>query len=662
MTISEELQKKIDLLDKYDNAYHNGESIISDAAYDLFKDSVIRCLPHDHPMLDKVGHDTSDSWKKCQHIIFMGSQNKASDEGEITKWVDGVYSSLGVKDGEVEFVIEHKIDGFSLETVYIGSKLEAAVTRGNGVVGEDILDNACMFRHLPNKLSLEKQVVVRGEGVIFKDNYDLVQKETNDHFKNIRNAASGISRRLDGSYSKVINFIAYDVNAKVPTETDKIEVLKKLGFMTAPLTKVSTLEDILSVYRDYKNGKRDKLSYEIDGLVLKLNSVELQEQLGVTHNRPNGQIALKFDPDQAITTNKQIRVQVGRTGKLTPLAILEPVNLMGSTISKATLHNFAYIQTMMIGIGSEVTIEKKGDIIPQVVEVLTPGDPYVNPTECPSCGGPIKDDGVNLWCFNEGCREREVNRVLYWIKTLDIKGFSGKFVERLWDMGKVKSASDIYRITPDDLSGIEGIGEKTAIAFFEAREKTSSMYLDTFITALGIPGCSSGTSKDLVETFHNWDTIKTLRASDIESLPGYAEKSASQIVEGLRDIAGMAEELLEVIEIKEKKKGVLTGYSFCVTGSLVKYSRKQFKEVVEENGGVFKGSVVSGLTYLVTNDPNSGSSKNNKAEKLGVKLIDEKGFLSLIGEPELVEDSVNEDTPAESTVSKGVQLEYEPLF
>jgi DNA ligase (NAD+) len=653
------LQSKLDLLDKYDEAYYNGQPLISDSAYDLFKDSVVRELPPDHPRLDKVGHAVSDNWKKRQHIIFMGSQNKASDEDQILKWINGVYSSLGYKDGDLEFVLEHKIDGFSLEAVYEDSVLEAAVTRGNGVIGENIVDNARMFRHMPNVLSLHKQVVVRGEGVLFKDNYDKVQEGTDEHYKNIRNAAAGISRRLDGSYSKLIHFIAYDVNAKVYTEFEKMEVLKKLGFMTAPLIKVSSIDEVLKVYREYKAGKREGLKYSIDGLVLKLNDINLQDQLGVTHNRPDGQVALKFESDQAITTNKKISVQVGRTGKLTPLAILEPVDLMGSTINKATLHNFSYIQTIMIGIGSEVTIEKKGDIIPQVVEVITPGTPYVNPTECPSCGGPLKDDGVNLWCHNKGCKEREINKIIYWIKTLDIKGFSGKFVERLWDLNKIRCVSDIYRLVPDDFIGVDGIGDKTVKSFFEAREKTSVMYLDTFITALGIVGCSTSTSKILVDTFKEWGVIKNIQPAQIESLPGFAEKSASQIVSGLNSIHEMADELLEVIEIREKKKGVLTGSSFCVTGSLANYSRKQFKDVVEENGGVFNSTVSNGLTYLVTNDPTSGSSKNVKAEKLGVKLIDEEGFIKLLGEE--IKEVPKKAAPSEES-KDGVILEYEPLF
>lgn len=656
MKLTKKIEESLKLLDKYDQAYYNGKPILSDTAYDLFKDKVYRELPTGHPRLSKVGHDPSSNWKKRKHIIFMGSQNKVDSEDMIKAWIKSIYNILGAKDGQIQFVLQPKIDGFSLETVYDKSNLVAAVTRGNGIVGEDVLNNAKLFRLLPNKLSINNSVAARGEGILYNDDFDAVQKETNNHYKNSRNAASGISRRLDGKFCSSIHFLAYDINAKVSTESEKIEVLNKLGFATPFTYKVATMDGVLKVYRSYKEGKRNELPYGIDGLVLKLDDLELQEQLGVSHNRPDGQIALKFESDQALTVLEKIDIQVGRTGKLTPVAILKPVDLMGSTVKKATLHNFAYIDSMMLGIGSEVTIEKKGDIIPQVVEVLTPGKTIKRPDRCPSCGKLVDFDGVNLWCHNEGCKEKEINRIVYWIRTLDLKNFKVRFIEKLWDMNKIKRVSDLYGLTFDDFTGIDGMGEKTIKAFFAAREKTSSMYLDKFITALGIPGCSTETSKLLVERFESWKAIRNASVSDLEAIPGLAEKSSVQILAGIEEISDMADELLEVINIKVHKKGALIGTSFCVTGSLEKYSRKEFKEVVEENGGVFKSNVVKGLDYLVTNTPNSSSSKNIKAAKLGVAVIDEIEFLRLIGISK-EEDKHNKGNDLDES-----KLEYELIF
>jgi DNA ligase (NAD+) len=425
--------------------------------------------------------------------------------------------------------------------------------------------------------------------------------------------------------------IAYDINAKVTKETDKIDVLKKLGFTTVETFVCNSIEEIIAVYKSIRDKQRGKYPYDIDGLVLKLNDINLQDKLGVKKNRPEGQVALKFDSEKGVTTVLGFILQVGRTGKITPVVRLDDVDLMGSTIKKASVHNFSYMIELGIGVGAEVTIEKKGDIIPQVTEVIMEGDPFEKPTKCPSCGGPIEDDGVNMWCRNSVCKERDVNRIVYWIQTLDMKGFSERFVERLWDLGKLRSVSDLYKLTADDFIAVEGIGEKTIKTFFETMKNTSELYLEKFITALGIPTCSTSTADILVERFGTWEKIAGIEPIDLEKISGFAETSARSVCDGIAEIKSMADDLLKVVTIKEKKKGVLTGMSFCVTGSLSSMGRKEFQSVVVDNGGVAKDSVSEGLTYLVTNDKDSGSSKNQKSRKLGVKIINEDEFLNLIG-------------------------------
>lgn len=637
-------------LQKAEDAYYNKKPIMSDSAYDMLKDKVQRLLPPDHPYLNKVGHVPVSNWTKEAHSMFMGSQNKVSSEEDIKEWVNSIYSQLGTKD--VTFIVEHKLDGFSLACSYRGHQLIKGVTRGDGEVGENITNNVKRFRLLPNHIGIDREVEVRCEGIISKSNYAEIQKKTKGKYKNARNAAAGISRRYDGSHSSYVQAVAYDINANVTKESEKIEVLQKLGFSTVPVVVCKTLDEILTYYRKMKED-RDRLPYEIDGLVLKIDRVDLQEQLGIKRNRPEGQVAMKFDSDQALTTIKEIKVQVGRTGKVTPIVILEPADLMGSTVTKATAHNFAYIEANMISPGAEVVIEKKGDIIPQVVEVASPGQPFSKPSVCPSCGGKLQDDGTNLWCYNPGCEERETNRITYWMQTLSMKGFSGGFVKKLWDSGKVKSVGDMYKLTIDDFRAIDGVGVKTVKSFFKILEDTSEMYLDKFIVALGIPTCSTSTADALVKEFETWDRIVGLSADEIASLPGFAETSANAVCEGIMDVKSMAEELLKVIKIKVKTKGVLTGKSFCVTGSLKTMDRKKgFPDLVEKHGGVTKGSVSKGLTYLVTNDTTSGSSKNEKAKKYGVKVITEEEFLNLIGE-EIKEPEKKDEGP---------QLEFEKIF
>ena len=649
MPLSEKIEKDLELLDKYDSAYYNQEPLVPDSTYDLFKDYVYSKLPPDHPRLDKVGHEPCSTWPKETHEIFMGSQNKVSNEDAIRSWVEKTNKLLGFG---VEYVLQYKIDGFSLEVQYSASKLNKAVTRGNGLVGENITPNALLFREVPHSIPVDKDITIRGEAFLKKEHYELIQKKTGDHYKNIRNAACGISRRQDGKFSKYLHVLAYDVGANVNTELKKLEILSKLHFVTVPTFNCRTIDDILKVYREVKE-VRESLPYEIDGLVLKVNSIEQQNSLGIKRSRPEAQVALKFDSDQALTTLNKIILQVGRTGKITPVALLAPVDLMGSTVKKATLHNFDYIKQNFIGEGAEVIIEKKGDIIPQIVDIASAGEDYETPKKCPSCGGDLVFDNVNLWCYNVGCKERETNRINYWVETLDMKGFSNKFVNKLWESEKIRAVSDIYKLSHEDFENLEGIGKKTVDSFFKVLEGTSEMLLDKFITALGIPSCSTSTAKVLVDNFKDWERIQSLTPADLEKLPGFAKVSSETICIGIQEISGMAQELLKVIKIIEAGSGPLAGMSFCVTGSLKSMPRKKFQDMIRSQGGDVKDRVSEDLSYLVTNDKDSGSSKNVKAQKFSIPIISEDEFYALLGQ------QTPEKKPEEIP---GVKLEFENIF
>ena len=629
MTVSADLQRKIDQLEKYDDAYHNGKALISDAAYDLFKDSVMRQIPPGHFMLSKVGHATSSPWPKERHQIFMGSQEKAVTEDEIQQWYKDALVRVGEK--KAKFVLQHKLDGFSLELKYSGS-LDAGVTRGNGFIGENITANALLFRNVPGILPIANPLAVRGEGIIPATFYADLQKKVGDRYENPRNAARDISRRLDGSYSVYIHFIAYDISGKASTETLKIEALKKLGFETVPTFECNDIGEILDIYRKFKK-ERTSLPYDIDGLVLKFDSIELQERAGIDNNKPKGQVALKFESDQALTKVRDITMQVGRTGKITPVGEFEPAKLMGTTVSRASLHNFDYIKEMGIGIGAEVTIEKRGDIIPQVVEVVNPGKDFEKPVECPSCGSTLYDDGVNLWCLSSKCREKDVARITYWLESINIKGFSGRFVDALYATGKVSSVADLYSLTEQDIATVPGVGSKTVASFMKALKDTSEMTLSKFIMALGMPGCAKGTADLLSERYGSWDEVLSATEDELVKIPGIGSVSAAFIASGIREVSSVAEDILKAVSIKKKAIGPLTGKSFCVTGSLSVMGRKEFQDFVVAQGGTAKSSVAAGLDYLVSNDPGSGSSKNQKAVKLGVKVISEDEFFKLVGGP-----------------------------
>jgi DNA ligase (NAD+) len=641
----------LDKLDEYDNAYYNRQPVIDNASYDSFKDFVHRHLPADHPRLEKIGHSVCSPWPKKKHAILMGSQNKVSSEKEIINWVKKITDDLNLK--KPEWILQNKIDGFSLETCYSDGKIYSSLTRGNGFIGDDILENAKMFRFLPSYIPINSDVICRGEAVISKADFIKIQAECGDQYKNARSAASGISRRLDGKYNKYIRYITYDINANVAKEIEKINILKKLGFLTVDTIVCHTIDEIIKYYHLVRNKKRKECSYDIDGLVLKLNDISLQEELGIKKNKPEGQIALKFESDSAATEVIDIIPQIGRTGKITPVGKLDDVELMGSTIKRATLHNYKYVLDMGIGPGAEVIIEKKGDIIPQVTKVIIEGDKFSKPDTCPSCGGFIKDDGVNLWCLNKVCKEKNINQIAYWIKVIGMKHFSLKFIERLWNLNKIRIVSDLYKLEVDDFIAVEGIGGKTIQLFFRSIEETSEMYLDKFLTALGIPSFSSSKAKILVNKFETWENILKLKVSDLEEIEGFAKVSSETVIKGITEVRDLAQDLLNVIKIKEKKRGSLTGLSFCVTGSLLTMKRKDFQGIVEENGGIAKNSVSGDLDYLVSNE-NSSSNKMKKALKYGIKIINEEAFLELIGKKLEVEKKDKEEQETFVLVSESL--------
>jgi DNA ligase (NAD+) len=280
------------------------------------------------------------------------------------------------------------------------------------------------------------------------------------------------------------------------------------------------------------------------------------------------------------------------------------------------------------------------------------GEVYDKPAMCPSCGGPLEDDGVNMWCRNKVCRERDINRIVYWIETLDMKGFSGKFVEKLWDLGKLRKVSDLYKLKEDDFLAVEGMGEKTIKGFFSVLKESSEIYLETLIVGLGIESCSKSTAAILVETFGTWDKIVKITPADLQRLPGFAASSSTTVCEGIAAVANMAEELLRVINLKKKKTGPLTGMSFCVTGSLAAMGRKEFYEFVVEKGGIAKNSVAEGLTYLVTNENSrtGGSKKMILARKHGTKILSEDDFFNMAGKNTVEKRSVDKSPNIEVRV------------
>ena len=382
--------------------------------------------------------------------------------------------------------------------------------------------------------------------------------------------------------------------------------------------------------------KRPNLDYEIDGLVIALDSIEAQEEAGWNGKRPNGKIAFKFPPEQKTAKILGIDWQVGRTGRLTPMARIEPTLLAGSTIRNITLHNAANVVAMNVGVGDEVLIEKAGDIIPQVVRVINrPADRDENVfvTECPSCGGKVFADEqkVSLWCDSTNCPAQLERRILHWIKSLDIMGVGAGIIRELCTQGFVKDVPDLYFLTEEQLMAATG-GKSSAQKVQTAILEKSEIPLAVFLDALGIDGLGTTSSKEVAKVFHTLANVRQASMPELDALPDIGPTTAQYIVDGLKNLAPMIDRLIQTLDVQDIviKTGPLTGMSFVLTGAMSK-PRKEIEHEIETAGGENKGSVGKGVTYLVASDPNSGSSKNLKAQKLGVKVIGEKELWTMMG-------------------------------
>lgn len=637
--------------------YGTGHAIMTDEEYDSLEDMVRKHDP-DHPFFDTVGHPASSAWKKAGHGIFMGSLDKVHTREDFLKWVSKF-------EKDTLFCLQFKLDGLSISLDYKDSEFMKAITRGNGIEGEEISQNVAFMRGFRKKampvtgealkdmsdagmIDIMKPAEypgffftgsVRAEILLSKNDFNRINQvlPKEKKYSNPRNAAAGISRRYDGKFSKYLQIVTYDINRAID-EPDKIKTLKKLGFYT-PVQFIGNPEKIITAYESIERSRKT-LSYDIDGVVVKVCSQEIQKAMGMTRNKPKAQKAWKFEPPGSATIFHKEIWDVGRTGVVTPLANLEPVEIEGSIIRKATLHNVAEIKRLGIGRGDTVMLVKRGDIIPKIEAVLKhEGNPIKIPTECPSCGLKLENDGTTLRCLNDDCSRKIFFRILNWIKVTEIDTFGQSLAQELYDMGTLNSIADIYRLKSSHISSIERWGEKSAKKIIDNIIKTKNMSSEKFLCALGIPSISESTSAELLQAFETIDNLMERSVEDIVKLKGFSDISASKVVAGLLKNKEEINFLLTIISLQVEGNEetlivpfflrVLGGISFCFTGTMEK-PRSYYQAIVTQLGGTNKKSIVRGLSYLVCNE-DKRSNKSVKAEKYGVKVITEKEFLKIAG-------------------------------
>ncbi|RKY57693.1 MAG: DNA ligase (NAD(+)) LigA [Candidatus Neomarinimicrobiota bacterium] len=646
------------------NYYVLDNPTISDAEYDKLMRE-LRDLEQQYPELitadsptQRVGAEPLKEFGTVTHRIPLLSLDNAMNEGELIEFVERVCKAF---PGEaVEFVAEPKIDGLAVELVYEDGIFVNGSTRGDGFTGEDISQNLKTIRSIPLKLKTDqipapKLLEVRGEVYMDRRDFEKLNEqqlaEGKQPFANPRNSAAGSLRQLDSriTASRPLNIWCYALGAcegiSFETHYEFLQTLPKWGFRVNPEIRLcQSKHELLDYYRNIEE-KRDQISYDIDGVVFKVNSIAKQEKLGIKSRSPRWAIAGKFKARQEITRILDIEASVGRTGAITPVAHLQPVSVGGVTVSNATLHNQDEIDRKDIRIGDWVVIQRAGDVIPQVVKVITERrdgseKPYKIPDRCPVCGGHVvRPEGeAKHRCQNIDCPAQLKGSIRHFVskRAMDIDGLGDKLIEQMVDTGLVQSVADIYYLTSEQLAGLERMAEKSAQNILDSIEKSRRATLARFIFALGIRNVGEHMSKLLQRHFGSLEKFMSASFAELEEIEGVGPIVAQSVTDFLAEEKNREtiERLIRgcvVIEAADKKSygsPPLSGKTFVFTGTLTRFTRDKAKEMVENLGGRAASSVSKKTDFVVVGE-NAGS-KAEKARSLGIPMLSENAFLELI--------------------------------
>lgn len=621
-------EEYVKVLKAADDAYYNKDEnsdLMSDAVYDTLKDEFLERFP-EHEYSKEIGAVVkSSAFSKIQHEIPMGSQSKVNTLEELKDWV----KKTKEKVGDFSFFVSEKLDGFSLALKY-KEKLEQAISRGDGVVGEDLTNNAKKIKEVPSKISVDKKTQVRGETILKKSVYEK-------HFSdkaNPRNAAAGTIRRLDGERCEHLSYRAYDLlieGEDFSTEEEKFKRLKDLGFKVPSHKLCKTIEEVQAFYESYEQKLRAQEDLEMDGLIVTVNEIKKQKTLGIISNKPRYSRAYKFSAQSGLTVIKEVVWQVGRTGRITPVAKTDPVKVAGVTISSVTLHNLSEIEKLGVKIGQTVEVLRAGDVIPKIVKVINEkGTKIKVPTACPVCGEKTSVGEIFLTCENSNCEAKLYHSLVHWVKSLDIKGFGQELVDRLQEEGLVGEPADFYKLTVDEVAGLERMGTKSAEKVLKELNSKKELSIPTFIKALGIAQISEKTIELLLPTHPSLEDILKSKEEELAKIHGIGEITAKLLLEGLRIRKDIIKNLLEFITLKKPKivvGGKLQGQSFCFTG----VRDKNLEVTIVELGGKIASGVSSSLSYLVAKDPEENSSKLKKARELKIPIITLEQAKEMVG-------------------------------
>ncbi|MFL7794208.1 MAG: NAD-dependent DNA ligase LigA [Anaerolineae bacterium] len=683
---SERIEQLRQEISHHNYRYHVlDDPVISDAEYDALMDE-LRKLEGAHPELvtpdsptQRVGGQPAEGFVKVVHPAPILSLDKATSGEEIRAWWERVSKFLPEGAPSPAWVVEPKLDGLTVVLHYEDGLFTLGATRGDGSVGEDVTTNLRTVRTLPLRIPVAAggpqpplRLVVRGEAIMLIEDFEELnrrQAEAGEKtFANPRNAAAGSLRQLDPriTATRPITLLCYaivDADGTVPgTQWESLTYLRDLGFPVSEYnTRFKSLDEVVAYCTGWAD-RRDTVPYEVDGLVIKVDDLAMRAAMGVVARAPRGGVAFKFPGREATTKLLDIGVNVGRTGALTPFAILEPVQLGGVTIRKATLHNFEDLQRKDIRIGDTVTLRRAGDVIPYVVGPVAakrpPGtQPYKLPHVCPSCGEPVvsSEEEVAVYCDNVACPEQCVRRVGYFAAVMDVEGLGERTVQLLVEQRLIDDAADLYSLKDkrEELLSLEGFAEKSVDNLLAAIDATKERPLAQVLAALGIRGVGWTIAQLLAQRYCSLDELAAASQEALEAIEGMGPHTGSAIVEWFERARNreFIEKLRRAgVKLEQEApagpvEGTLSGLSFVITGTLPTMSRDDASKLIERHGGKVTGSVSRNTDYLVVGDA-PGGSKYRKAQQLETPMIDEARLLEMLGQS----GGGKEDAPAQLTL------------
>lgn len=671
----EEYLDLVETLNKYSYHYYTlDDPIVSDKEYDKKYDLLIQFENSNPAKIVKnspsfrVGGDVLDKFEKKEHTIPLYSLGKAQSFEEIQKFYSDVQKTLNKK---FNFTLEQKLDGLSFVLKYENGFLVEARTRGTGKIGEVVTEQVKTIKSIPLKINFDKNIEVQGEVFMPLDKFNIYNEKISDAFskelkkypnpseeiisklknkfiplKNPRNGAAGALRNLNPKVTaqRPMDAFLYNIpfieDYEFSSQVEMMEFLKEQGFKVNPyLFEINSYEEMVEKLKEMET-IRPQLNFDIDGMVIKLNNTKDRDLLGYTAKHPKWAIAYKFEAIEETTILKEVVWQVGRTGKITPIAILDPVEINGATITKATLNNINDIIRKNVKINSEVFIRRSNDVIPEIMGIVegSIGEDISAPEVCPECGSKIIEDGAHLFCKNsEECPAQQIGKLVHFAgrEAMNIDSFSEKTAEQLWDNNLVRSIKDLYLLKKEDLLSLDRFAEKKADNLIKAIENSKETFLDAFLYGLGIKHVGKGTVERLLRYHNSISEIQKLSVEELSEIEDIGEAVAKSIYDFFhkKKNLDMIEELLSLgISFKQKENkmdenGKLKDLTFVITGTLSQ-SRKHYETIIKNNGGNVSSSVTKKTSYLLAGE--EAGSKKEKALKLGVPILDETNFFNIL--------------------------------